>query len=660
MQLEVHKQDIATPMREVARKRNGADVVILAGSVGLEDGWTHGLSRALLPLPCKTIIGDLLAKLQASLDGNCVVCVNGPSDAYKDHLLKPDQPATSLHFIEDKLPRGTAGCVKGSEHLLSGKDILVIGGSIWLEDDPSWMVDEHRRQGNALTIYCIPHQVMSSGGTDTRLRPAGIFCCKPDVLKYIQSQGYQDVKEQLVPALSRDGLRVGAVSLKHQTHQVTDWATYLHAVTRSLASDRFQTGAHEQLAPAVWRGEQVVIAEDARIVGPVVVGHGCRIGSGAVLIGPAILGENSEVSAGAWVVRCVVPPGTSIGEQVTISDYFSPTAVRIEDDGFGISSTVANASRSAGTIGNEEPRASLQSVLSSPAAPSMVVGCVGLLAAFAWAFWPTVVQLWDVWQRDPDYSAGQLVPFAALYMVGTKLRDLQGIRVGLAPLGLVLFGVGFLMDVGGAYYLFASASNYGMVVAFIGLITAMVGTEGLKKLWFPLLFLFLMLPLPGRIHDAVMLPLQEASAAFSGSILEVFGIPVERFGNVLEISGQRIAVAEACNGLRMAMAFLIVTGLVAYVIRRPLWQRIVVLSSSVPIALACNIIRIVVTAALYHAGHAWLAQGIFHDGAGLLMMPLALSMILLELWFLSTLYAPTMPRAAYARGMDRTTPLSAR
>lgn len=635
------------------------DLIILAGSVGFEDGWTNGLPRALLPLPGATLIGALLEKLRSALAGSCTICVNGPSEAYQTRLRNASGGEESIHFIEDKLPRGTAGCMKSSEAYLTGGDFLVIGGSVWLEDDPRWMVEEHRRLGNALTIFCIPHQVLAGGGAETRMRPAGIFCGTPEVLKYIQASGYQDVKEQLVPALLRDGLRVGAVSLTQQTHQVTDWATYLHAVTRALSADHFPTQGFRQLAPAVWCGEQVNVAENARIVGPVLLGHGCTLGPESVVIGPAILGDHSTVGAGAWAVRCVVAPGTVIADQVTVSDYFAPAPARIEDDGFDVSSTFSSATTALSTAhsGGAE---GLRADMSARPSPSLVVSGVSLLAVFGWAFWPTFNQLWDTWQRNPDYSAGQLVPLAALYMVGVNMRDLQGLRIGLAPLGLCLLGTGMALNLVGGYFLFSSASNYGMVLAFIGLVATMIGREGLKKLWYPLLFLFLMLPLPGRIHDAVMLPLQEASAALSGSILEVFGVPVERFGNVLEIAGERIAVAEACNGLRMAMAFLIVTGLVAYVIRRPLWQRVAVLLSSVPIALACNIIRIVVTAELYYAGYAWLAQGIFHDGTGLLMMPLALSMILLELWFLSTLYAPTLSRAAYARGVGRTAPLSAR
>ena len=100
------------------------------------------------------------------------------------------------------------------------------------------------------------------------------------------------------------------------------------------------------------------------------------------------------------------------------------------------------------------------------------------------------------------------------------------------------------------------------------------------------------------------------------------------------------AVAEACNGLRMAIAFLIVTVVVAYLINRPTWQKVVVVISSVPIALACNVARIVAMAYSYGAGYEWLVDGPLHDGTGLLMMPLALSFVFLELVLLSNLTVP--------------------
>ena len=174
-----------------------------------------------------------------------------------------------------------------------------------------------------------------------------------------------------------------------------------------------------------------------------------------------------------------------------------------------------------------------------------------------------------------------------------------------------------------------------MVLCANGLVLALIGWRGYKRVWYPLLFLFLMMPLPGRIHDAIMLPMQGAATQVSAGVLELVGIPVGHQGHILEVGEHHVAVAEACSGLRMALAFLIVAATVAYIVQRPRWQKAVVLLSSVPIALTCNVGRIVATAWLFNAGYERLAQGFFHQAAGLMMMPVGLGFIMLELYLLS-------------------------
>jgi exosortase len=263
-----------------------------------------------------------------------------------------------------------------------------------------------------------------------------------------------------------------------------------------------------------------------------------------------------------------------------------------------------------------------------------------LTACFVWAFWHTFVDLWRVWQDNADYSAGQLVPLTVLYMVAARRRRLGELELRSGPMGFMVFLVGLALNLAGAYYLYASLENLGIVICANGLVLGLLGWKAYKLLWYPMLFLFLMVPLPGHIHDAVMLPLQRMGAQISAAILEVVGVPVERYGHVLEVAGRRIAVAEACNGLRMVLAFVIVAGVVAFVIRRPRWQKGFIVVSSIPIALACNVLRVVATACMYAAGHEQLARGAFHDGMGLVMMPAALLLTLLTLILLPRRAAP--------------------
>ena len=275
------------------------------------------------------------------------------------------------------------------------------------------------------------------------------------------------------------------------------------------------------------------------------------------------------------------------------------------------------------------------------------------MALFVWAFWHTFEDLWLVWRTNDDYSAGQLVPLAAGFMVFARRRRLTGISPTFDTLGVAVFVLGLLLNLFGVYYLFASFCNLGLLICANGLALTLLGREGYKRIWIPCLFLTLMVPLPVRIHDSVMLPLQGFCAQASGVILEMIGVPAVRDGHILTINDYRVAVAEACNGLRMALSFLTVAGVVAVLIRRPTWQKLAVLFSSVPIAIACNIFRIVLTCVLCHFGYRHLTQGMLHDFAGLLMMPLALGLIGLELFAFSKFHSHLFKNSSRSVIMNR-------
>ena len=83
------------------------------------------------------------------------------------------------------------------------------------------------------------------------------------------------------------------------------------------------------------------------------------------------------------------------------------------------------------------------------------------------------------------------------------------------------------------------------------------------------------------------------------------------------------------------MAFFVIGGLVVLLIQRTWWEKLIVLVSSLPIALLCNSVRLTITAIAFTrlGGEHW--EKIFHDFGGYAMMPLALGAIVLELWFLT-------------------------
>lgn len=605
------------------------DLVVLAGSVGKGVSWTGGCIKSLLPLPVRsTLIEALVSRFDTGSSKNkCIICSDGHKDQFVESIRTNQVKHLELDFFEDTVPLGTAGCLKACELLTSSSTIMLAGGSVWLDDDPQWMLEEHRRAGNALTVFCTKDAGWASAGSQRFLRPAGLFCCDRSVLKYIRPSGFQDLKEQLVPALKRAGLRVGAVALPGGTCEVSELSTYLSIIARVLAEGRFHINGFARIAPDIWCGRGIHIASHARIVGPVLLGHGCKIEDGAVIVGPTMLGDGSHVGRGARLIRVVAQERLRARSGLLVTDRVFPPATHMSK---------APAAQPA-TL----PKTLVRRALAFPGrafAPATAVGLV-LLTAFVWSFWASITSLWTYLGTNPDYSAGQLVPVAAMYMVTVQKRRGQTAFQLWWP-GVIIFLTGLLANVAGHTYRYSSLENFGLITSALGMIASIVGKNVCTRLWYPLLFLFLMVPLPNRLHGSVTFPLQTWGANIAATVLETMGIPAIQNGNVMQVGGQQIAVAEACSGLRMVLAFLLVTGVVAYVIDRPIWQKAVVLLSSIPIALICNALRLIFSAYLISIGRANLAQGAFHDGAGLIMMPVAIALVFIEFWVLSNLVVP--------------------
>jgi NDP-sugar pyrophosphorylase family protein len=280
----------------------------------------------LLPLPRQTLIESLISRFDFESAGTCVICSNGHTRQliHRVRTVKPRH--LTVGFLEDGIPLGTAGCLKACESRTQSDTIMLAGGAVWLEDDPRWMVEEHRRQGNALTVFCTRHSGWVESGLHNHLRPAGLFCCERSVFEHIRPTGFQDLKEQLVPALHRAGLRVGAVPLHAGTCEVSDQATYMGILSQVLSDEGFALDGFTRVAPGIWCGRDVRIAPTARVVGPALLGHGCRVDDGSVVVGPAVLGDGCRVGRDAWLIRVVAPERLRIRPGVSLTDRVLPKA----------------------------------------------------------------------------------------------------------------------------------------------------------------------------------------------------------------------------------------------------------------------------------------------------------------------------------------------
>jgi exosortase len=256
-----------------------------------------------------------------------------------------------------------------------------------------------------------------------------------------------------------------------------------------------------------------------------------------------------------------------------------------------------------------------------------------LTVAILWSYWPTLATMVDRWWSDPQYSHGFLVPvFAAVVLWSRRTLWDQaawrpswwGLPVLAAALTLRLIAARSDID---------ALDAISLLPALAGVVLLAGGTSLLRWSWPAIAFLGFMLPLPFTIEAALAQPLRRLATVVSTYALQTVGCPAFAEGNVIEIEDNRLGVAEACSGLGMLLTFFALSTAFALVVRRPLADRLVLIASAVPVAVAANVARITATGLAYYAWgqHSAAAHAILHDLAGWLMMPLALAMLWLEI-----------------------------
>ena len=100
-------------------------------------------------------------------------------------------------------------------------------------------------------------------------------------------------------------------------------------------------------------------------------------------------------------------------------------------------------------------------------------------------------------------------------------------------------------------------------------------------------------------------------------ILQTGGAPVLGEGNRILVPGHTLFVSDACSGLTSIVTLLPVACILAYFMTRGIWRRALVVASVVPLTMAANVIRVVVTVQLVSVIGAEAAQGILHQSFGI-------------------------------------------
>jgi exosortase D (VPLPA-CTERM-specific) len=250
-------------------------------------------------------------------------------------------------------------------------------------------------------------------------------------------------------------------------------------------------------------------------------------------------------------------------------------------------------------------------------------------------FWDGLVDMWNIWLTYPEYSHSLLIPPIAAFLIWQQ-RD----RLELVTFEGSWWG-GALVACGGALLMLGQLGTiyviveYAYLITLFGLVLAFTGFKAFRLIAFPLFILIFMIPLPSFVFSNLSSKLQLLSSLLGVGFIRLFGISVFVEGNVIDLGGYKLQVAEACDGLRYLFPLLTLGFLMAYFYKGALWKRVILFLSSIPITVVMNSFRIGTIGVMVEHWGIGMAEGFLHEFQGWMVFMASAALMLAEIALLN-------------------------
>ena len=308
-----------------------------------------------------------------------------------------------------------------------------------------------------------------------------------------------------------------------------------------------------------------------------------------------------------------------------------------------------------------------------------------IAVALAFVYFTVLGKLGRDWWHDENYSHGLLIPFVIGYILWLERKRFPAAQtrpaVWFGALGVSISLLALWAGTAGAELFVQRIS---LVVMLASVAIFFWGFRLLRLLFVPLALLVLAIPIPQIVFNKIAFPLQLFASRCAVGAMSLMDIPVLRQGNVIELmplgasTPKKLAVVEACSGIRSLMTLVTLAVVYAYFTKPKsgptnfnlssssdntstrthdklkfvehlksftLWRSVILAIAAAPIAILTNALRVSGTGVLAHHYGTRVADGFFHSFSGWVIYIVAALLLFATGW--------VMDRAARFARRDR-------
>ncbi|MBI2879481.1 MAG: NDP-sugar synthase [Candidatus Rokubacteria bacterium] len=328
-------------MDPAPRLMKGLQAVILAGGFGTRlRPLTLHRPKPVVPLLNHPFLHYQLALLAAHEVRDVILSVSHLPETIRAVMGDGSALGVRLRYAVEDEPLGTAGGVRNAADLVEGR-VVVLNGDVLTDLDLSRMLATHEARRARATIYLTPVENPTAYGLveldpEGRVRRflekpgwdevtantvnAGVYILERELLELVPKGRPYSMEREFFPDLLARGVPFfGHVDPAYWL-DIGTTEKYLQA-HRDLLEGRLRSPLRPRgrALGEGWVEPGTSIAESARLVGPVVLGAGCRVEAEA-RVGPAVvLGAGCVVGAGAHLEGAVLWESVSVGAGARLS-----------------------------------------------------------------------------------------------------------------------------------------------------------------------------------------------------------------------------------------------------------------------------------------------------------------------------------------------------
>jgi mannose-1-phosphate guanylyltransferase/phosphomannomutase len=309
--------------------------VVMAGGEGSRlRPLTIGRPKPMVPIANKPVMAHILDLLKRHGITEVVVTLQYMADYIQDYFGDGSSLGMKINYSVEEVPLGTAGSVKNAQQYLDDTFILISGDAL-TDFDLTAIINYHKSKKAlaTLTLYSVPtpleygvviidaegriRQFMekpSWGEVISDTVNTGIYVLEPQVLDYFQAGAVFDFSKDLFPILlERDDPMYGYIASGYWC-DIGSIQEYVRATADLLAGKVKTEPIGKHIGGNVWCADDVEIAPDAKLYGPIYLGQEVKLKGGVVIHGPTAIRDYAIVDNRAHVDRSIIWRNSYIGE----------------------------------------------------------------------------------------------------------------------------------------------------------------------------------------------------------------------------------------------------------------------------------------------------------------------------------------------------------